>query len=74
MDADQARATAERLRQALDMMDAGISMKRAQLRRQYPDASEEENERRLRDWLGTRPGAEHGDAIGRPRAVDTGMS
>jgi hypothetical protein len=36
------------------------------LRRRFPDASEEEIEWRLAAWLKERPGAEFGDAEGRP--------
>jgi hypothetical protein len=59
-----------RLRQAFDLFEAGVSMKRASLRREHPDADAEEIERRVRAWLQTRPGAEHGDAVGRPRLLD----
>jgi hypothetical protein len=41
-------------------------MRRAQLRREYPDATDEEIEGLLVTWLRTRPGAEHGDGWGRP--------
>lgn len=58
-------ACARRLRTALDLADSGIQMRRAQLRRQYPDASEAEIDERLGRWLRHRPGAEHGDAEGR---------
>jgi hypothetical protein len=69
MDPDEARAAAERVRQAFDLFEAGVSMKRAQLRRQHPGASSEAIERMVADWLRTRPGAEHGDAVGRPRPL-----
>jgi len=59
-----------RLRQAFDLFEAGVSMKRASLRREHPQAATEEIERRLRTWLQARPGAEHGDAVGRPRPLD----
>jgi hypothetical protein len=45
-------------------------MKRAQLRRQYQSASEEEIKRRLALWLRTRPGAPFGDAEGLGKAAD----
>lgn len=58
---------AERLRIALDLHDAGVEMMRQNLRRLHPDADEGEIERLLLRWLHERPGAEHGDAQGRPR-------
>lgn len=58
---------AERLRIALDLHDAGVEMMRQNLRRRHPDADEQEIERLLVVWLHERPGAEHGDAVGRPR-------
>jgi hypothetical protein len=58
---------AERLRIALDLHDAGVAMMRQNLRRQHPAASEQEIERMLAAWLRERPGAEHGDAVGKPR-------
>jgi hypothetical protein len=56
---------AARLRTAFDLFDAGVALKREQLRRERPDLGPEELERRLVAWLRTRPGAEHGDAEGR---------
>lgn len=40
-------------------------MKRQSLRRSNPEASDEEIEQRLQQWLLDRPGAEHGDSPGR---------
>ena len=40
-------------------------MKRQTLRRSHPQASAEEIEQRLQQWLLDRPGAEHGDSPGR---------
>lgn len=57
---------AARLRLALDMFEDGVALKRQNLRRADPQASDEEIDRRLRAWLYERPGAEHGDAVGRP--------
>ena len=55
-------------RMTLDLFDAGVQMMRQNLRRQDPDADEQEIDRRLSRWLRARPGAEHGDCSG--RAVD----
>ena len=63
---DSPEALAARLRTAFDLCELGESMRRAQLRREYPDATEEEIEALLVTWLETRPGAEYGDSWGRP--------
>ena len=60
----------ERLRQTFDLFEAGVSMKRAALRREHPEADDDEIDRLLRAWLATRPGAPHGDAAGRARPTD----
>ncbi len=57
---------AERLRLALDLFEAGESVMRQNLRRRFPSATPEEIEERLDAWLSERPGAEYGDAVGRP--------
>lgn len=59
-----------RLMQTFDLFEAGVSMRRAALRREHPGADEDEIERRLRAWLATRPGAEHGDGVGRLRTLE----
>lgn len=60
---------AEKLRTALEMFGLGESIMRQKLRGAYPGASAAEIEEKLREWLAKRPGAEHGDAPGRPRKV-----
>ena len=65
-DADQTAAA--RLRTAFDLFLAGERMMRQNLKRRHPEASDQEIERRLRAWMRERPGAEHGDAAGRPIA------
>ena len=62
---DTPDALAMRLRTALDLSALGESMRRAQLHREHPDATDEEIEALLVTWLETRPGAEHGDGWGR---------
>ena len=57
---------AVRLRVAFELCELGESMRRAQLKREHPGAAEDEIESMLGIWLATRPGAEHGDAWGRP--------
>ena len=54
----------ERLELALQLFDLGVEMLRARLRREQPDAGDEEIERQVQRWLRHRPGAEHGDAEG----------
>lgn len=54
----------ERMRLTFDLFEAAEQMMRLNLRRRHPEADEEEIERRLTEWLHTRPGAEHGDASG----------
>lgn len=56
----------ERYRMTLELFAAGEEIMRQNLRRRLPAASAEEIEARLVAWLSERPGAEHGDAIGRP--------
>ena len=64
---------AEKLRQAIEMVDVGIEMMRLNLGREFPEESDEGIEERLRAWLRDRPGAPHGDGVGVPstRRFDT---
>lgn len=57
---------ARRLRLALELFETGEAMMRERLRREHPELSGAEIEARLLAWLHERPGAEHGDAPGRP--------
>jgi Rv0078B-related antitoxin len=57
-------------RATLDLFETGIRLMRQNLRRDDPEATEQELDRRLRQWLHDRPGAESGDCPGRP--VDVG--
>jgi hypothetical protein len=59
------RPEEQRLRLALDLHDEGVALMRLNLRRRHPEAPEEEIDERLRAWLEDRPGAPHGDAVGR---------
>jgi hypothetical protein len=63
---DDPRLLGQRLRLAFDLYEAGEQIMRQNLKRRYPDADPEELERHLVDWLCKRPGAEHGDAVGKP--------
>jgi hypothetical protein len=59
-------AAAHRLRLALDLFRTGEEMMRQRLRREHPDLSPEEIERRIVQWLEDRPGAPFGDSPGKP--------
>ena len=67
MSARNPTETARKLRIALDLHEAGVSLMRARLRRLHPDADEQELRERLTTWLQTRPGARWGDAVGSRR-------
>ena len=54
----------ERMRATLELYEVGEQMMRQRLIREDPTADPAEIERRLVEWLHTRPGAEHGDASG----------
>jgi hypothetical protein len=56
----------ERYQMLLDLFAAGEEIMRQNLRRTFPTATPEEIEHHLLVWLHERPGAEHGDAVGRP--------
>jgi len=58
-----------RLRLALDFFDTGEAMMRQRLRRLHPDWPPARIENALGHWLHERPGAEAGDAVGRPTAL-----
>jgi len=64
----EAARLAENLRITFALHEAGVAMMRQNLRRRFPDATDEEIEDRLRAWLRERPGAEHGDGEGVPVA------
>ena len=57
---------AAKLRAALELHEVGVALMRQNLRRRHPEASAEQIERLLDAWLQVRPGAEHGDGVGRP--------
>jgi len=59
-------SASRRLQMAFQLHDAGVEMYRARMRREHPDASDDAIAELVGKWLRTRPGAEHGDAAGRP--------
>ena len=60
------QSMSDAFRTTLDLFDTGVDLMRQNLRRQHPQANEDAIDRRLRQWLRERPGAEFGDAPGRP--------
>lgn len=52
-------------------MSFGFDVMRQNLRRRCPEASEDEIEHALSEWLADRPGAEFGDTVGRGNTVAT---
>lgn len=50
-------------RTTLDLFETGLDSMRQNFRRTHPEASDEEIERLLHEWLRDRPGAESGDAL-----------
>jgi hypothetical protein len=57
---------AAKLELALALHDDGVALMRENLVRAHPGASDDEIDRRLGEWLATRPGAEYGDGAGVP--------
>lgn len=55
-----------RFRAAIELHEAGVAMKRAQLRRQHPELDDVGIAELLGAWLRERPGAEHGDVAEGP--------
>lgn len=51
---------------ALELTSLGAELRAQRHRREHPDATEEEVEAAVAAWLAHRPGAEFGDAEGRP--------
>ena len=58
---------ADRLKATLELCAFGIGMTRARLAREHPGVPPEELARLLAEWMLERPGAEHGDGVGRLR-------
>ncbi len=63
-------SASDAFRTTLDLFTAGVDLMRQNLRRNYPEADDDEIDRRLRQWLHDRPGAASGDGEG--RLVDVG--
>ena len=56
----------DRIRVALELTQLAEQMLRQRLRRTRPELDDEAIEREIDAWYMQRPGAEHGDAAGRP--------
>lgn len=56
-----------RFQLTLALFELGEAMMRQRLRRQTPDATAAEIDRKVEEWLQRRPGAETGDCPGRRR-------
>lgn len=67
MESEPELTPAEKLRVALDLMEAGIALMRQNLRRRYPTESQQEIDQRLQAWLLERPPAELGEPSFRVR-------
>lgn len=57
---------AARLRLALELSAVADAMRAQRFRRENPSLGEKQIEALMETWRGTRPGAEAGDAQGRP--------
>jgi Rv0078B-related antitoxin len=68
MDPKKQGLIAERFKTTLALFELAEAMLRQKLRRKYPLASEAEIQAHVQKWLEHRPGAEHGDGVGRPVA------
>jgi hypothetical protein len=55
------RVAQQRFQTTLDLFATGVALRRQELRREHPGASEGEIEQLVNRWLATRPGAEYGD-------------
>ena len=49
-------SASDAFRTTLDLFTAGVDLMRQNLRRNYPEADDDEIDRRLRQWLHDRPG------------------
>ncbi|MEQ1872624.1 MAG: hypothetical protein ABL953_02765 [Ilumatobacteraceae bacterium] len=56
---------------ACDLAESAAQMVEARFRREHPSASDEEVARCVQRWWSDRPGAPHGDAVGRVRPIVT---
>lgn len=57
---------AERLLTAFELHTFGVRIYRQRLRLERPEHTDDEIDAAVDAWLRRRPGAEHGDGVGRP--------
>lgn len=62
------RAVAERLRSALDLMEAGTALMQQKVRREHPELSADELDALVRGWLCGRPADAPGRLVSWPRS------
>jgi hypothetical protein len=62
--AKTAASIAQAFQTTLDLFETGLALMRQNLKRADPEANDQEIDRRLRQWLHERPGAESGDCGG----------
>ena len=72
--ASSSSSVAEAFRTTLDLFQTGIDVMRQNLRRRHPDASDEDVDELVREWLLERPGAESGDCPGRVIDVNSRLA
>jgi len=63
---DDVESPADRLRTAFELHALAVEMLKQKYRREHPGAGEAAVEAAVVAWHSRRPGAEHGDAEGRP--------
>ena len=66
IDTERERAVVDRVRTTLELVALAEDMIRAKVLRENPEATVAEIEEAIGRWYAHRPGAEQGDAVGRP--------
>ena len=70
----QVSRSSDAFRTTMDLFEMGVAIARQNVRRTYPQADAAAIERRVNQWLRTRPGAEFGDCPGRQFEMKAGPS
>ena len=66
MTREDEQLASDRFETALELAELAEEMVECRVRREHPDATDEDVERALRAWYATRPGAVYGDSEGHP--------
>jgi hypothetical protein len=66
MTSRELESAAHKLRTVFELFEAGVEMMHQTLRRKHPRLDDDEIQKLVTKWLRHRPGAEYGDAVGRP--------